>query len=290
MEILFLLMNIGILGLGLIGGSLGLDLRSHGYYVLGVSRRESTCQRAIALGCVDQASVDMNLLAVAEVVFICTPMSLIIPTFRHLIAHLPSTTVVTDVGSVKAPIVKEIAPIWENFIGGHPMAGTAESGIEAAVPNLFVNRPYVLTPVATTPNAAIAVVEQIVQQLGATIYHCLPEDHDRAVSWISHLPVMISTSLITACMSETDPNVLQLAQKLASSGFRDTSRVGGGNPELGVLMAQYNRSCLLRSLQQYRHNLDELINLIDQENWVALEEKLQLNQQARREFQLGVGN
>ena len=277
-------MNIGILGLGLIGGSLGLDLRSQGHYVLGVSRRESTCTSARSLGSVDEASVDMNLLAVAEVVFICTPLALIIPTFKHLIAHLPSSTVVTDVGSVKAPIVKEISPLWENFIGGHPMAGRTDSGIEAAMPNLFFQKPYVLTPLATTPTVAITVVEQIVRQLGATVYHCSPQDHDRAVSWISHLPVMVSGSLIAACLSETDPNVLQLAQKFASSGFRDTSRVGGGNPELGVMMAQYNRSCLLRSLQHYRHNLDELINLIDQEDWVALEKKLHLNQQTRPKF------
>ena len=164
------------------------------------------------------------------------------------------------------------------------MAGTADSGIEAAVPNLFASKPYVLTPLATTPTAVITVVEQIVQQLGATIYHCLPEEHDCAVAWISHLPVMISTSLISACMSETESSVLQLAQKLASSGFCDTSRVGGGNPELGVMMARYNRSCLLRSLEQYRHNLDELINLIQQEDWLTLQEKLLLNQQARPEF------
>lgn len=277
-------MNIGILGLGLIGGSLGLDLRSQGHYVLGVSRRESTCTSARVLGSVDEASVDMNLLAVAEVIFICTPLALIIPTFEHLIAHLPSSTVVTDVGSVKAPIVKEISPLWENFIGGHPMAGRTDSGIEAAMPNLFFQKPYVLTPLATTPTVAITVVEQIVRQLGATVYHCSPQEHDRAVSWISHLPVMVSGSLIAACLSETDPNVLQLAQKFASSGFRDTSRVGGGNPELGVMMAQYNRSCLLRSLQHYRHNLDELINLIDQEDWVALEKKLHLNQQTRPKF------
>ena len=277
-------MNIGILGLGLIGGSLGLDLRSQGHYVLGVSRRESTCQKAIALGSVDKASVDMNLLAVAEVVFICTPLAVIMPTFEQLIAHLPSTTVVTDVGSVKAPIVKDISPLWDNFIGGHPMAGRTDSGIEAAMPNLFFQKPYVLTPLATTPIAAITVVEQIVRQLGATIYHCSPEEHDRAVSWISHLPVMVSASLIAACLSETDPHVLQLAQKFASSGFRDTSRVGAGNPELGVMMARYNRQELLRSLLQYRHNLDELINLIDQEEWATLEEKLQLNQQTRPEF------
>ncbi|BAY08761.1 prephenate dehydrogenase [Calothrix sp. NIES-2098] len=277
-------MKIGILGLGLIGGSLGFDLRSQGHHVFGVSRRESTCQKAVSLGSVDEASAEINLLAQAEVVFICTPIALIVPQVKQLITHLSATTVVTDVGSVKAPIVKEISPLWENFIGGHPMAGTADSGIEAAQHNLFVDRPYVLTPIETTPSRAISVLEEIVRSLGAKIYHCQPEQHDRAVSWISHLPVMVSASLIAACISETDPAVLQLAQNLASSGFRDTSRVGGGNPELGVMMAQFNRQALLGSLQQYRHQLDEAIHLIEQEDWTALEAKLQSTQKARPEF------
>ncbi|UKO98271.1 prephenate/arogenate dehydrogenase [Nostoc sp. UHCC 0870] len=277
-------MKIGILGLGLIGGSLGYDLRSQGHHVLGVTRKESTCQTAIALGSVDAASVNMSLLASAEVVFICTPIGLIVPQVEQLIKHLSPTTVITDVGSVKAPIVKAISPIWSNFIGGHPMAGNTDSGIEAAQRNLFVSRPYVLTPEPHTPPDAVVVVEEIVRSLGANIYHCQPEQHDRAVSWISHLPVMISCSLIASCMSETDPEVLQLAQNLASSGFRDTSRVGGGNPELGVMMAQYNRQALLVSLQQYRQNLDELINLIEQENWTTVEAKLHSTHQARLDF------
>lgn len=277
-------MKIGILGLGLIGGSLGYDLRSQGHHVLGVSRRESTCARAMALGSVDIASVDMNLLAAAEVVFICTPIALIVPQFQQLIDHLPATTVVTDVGSVKTPIVQAISPLWTNFIGGHPMAGTADSGIEAAQRNLFVGRPYVLTPNETTPQTTIAVMAEIVRSLGANLYYCQPEQHDRAVSWISHLPVMVSAALIAACMDETDPAVLQLAQNLASSGFRDTSRVGGGNPELGLMMAQYNRQALLSSLQAYRHNLDEFIHLIEQEDWVTLAAKLTSTGQARPKF------
>jgi arogenate dehydrogenase (NADP+) len=277
-------MKIGILGLGLIGGSLGYDLRSQGHHVLGVSRKESTCQTAVTLGSVDVASVDMSLLATAEVVFVCTPIGLIVPQVEHLIKHLSTTAVITDVGSVKAPIVKAISPLWSNFIGGHPMAGTADSGIEAAQRNLFVNRPYVLTPDEHTPPDAVVMVEEIVRSLGANIYHCQPEQHDRAVSWISHLPVMVSSSLIASCMSETDPEVLQLAQNLASSGFRDTSRVGGGNPDLGVMMAQYNRQALLISLQQYRQNLDQLINLIEQENWSVLTAKLESTNQARPSF------
>jgi arogenate dehydrogenase (NADP+) len=277
-------MNIGILGLGLIGGSLGLDLRSHGHYVIGVSSRTSTCQTAMAIGSVDEASVDLNVLAIAEVVFICTPLGLIVPTVEQLITFLPATTVLTDVGSVKSLIVQAVSSLWHNFIGGHPMAGTAESGIEAALRNLFVERPYVLTPTSTTPKSAISVVEGLVKQLGSNIYFCAPEQHDKAVSWISHLPVMVSTSLIAACVDNGDLEVLQLAQSLASSGFKDTSRVGGGNPELGVMMAKYNRDALLNSLLGYRNNLNQIIDLIERENWGKLEEILKFNQSNRPGF------
>jgi arogenate dehydrogenase (NADP+) len=280
-------MNIGIVGLGLIGGSLGLDLRAFGHQVLGVSRHSETCQRAIERGVVDDASINTTLLAAADVVFICTPLAAIAPTVQQLIPHLSPDSIITDVGSVKTAVVEEVAPLWHNFVGGHPMAGTADSGIEAAVSRLFTGNPYVLTPVETTPPTAVKIVEEIVRSLTSRVYFCRPEDHDRAVAWISHLPVMVSASLIDACLSEADPAVLELAQQLASSGFRDTSRVGGGNPELGVMMARYNQESLLRSLMSYRHSLDQLIAQIEQEDWQSLEERLKQTQLERPKFLSG---
>lgn len=277
-------MNIGIVGLGLIGGSLAWDLRSRGHRILGVSRREETCQQAIERSIVDEAGSNLAMLKDAEVIFICTPIGAIAPTVKELIPHLRPETIITDAGSVKKSIIDEVAPLWYNFVGGHPMAGKAESGLEVAQQQLFAGNPYVLTPIETTPAEAVKIVEELVRSLQAKIYHCHPEDHDRAVAWISHLPVMVSASLIDACMSETNATVLELAQQLASSGFRDTSRVGGGNPELGLMMARYNREELLRSLQQYKQSLDRLINHIEQENWQALEQKLHYTQQARPQF------
>ncbi len=279
-----LMMNIGIVGLGLIGGSLGLDLRALGHQVLGVSRQELTCQLAIERGVVDDASTNFTLLAAANVVFICTPIAAIAPTVQRLIPHLAPDTVLTDVGSVKTAVIEAVTPLWHNFVGGHPMAGTAYSGIDAAVSQLFAGNPYVLTPIQTTPPTAVSMVEEIVRSLTSRVYFCRPEDHDRAVAWISHSPVIVSASLIDACTSETDPTVLQLAQQLASSGFRDTSRVGGGNPELGVMMARYNREALLRSLTSYRHSLDQFIELIEQEDWQTLDKRLQETQSQRPQF------
>ncbi|MBW4576076.1 MAG: prephenate/arogenate dehydrogenase [Aphanothece sp. CMT-3BRIN-NPC111] len=277
-------MNIGIVGLGLIGGCLGLDLRSLGHQVVGVSRRKQTCQMAIERGIVDDADSTGHILSGADVVFICTPIAAIAPTTLAMIPYLSSDAIITDAGSVKKPVVEAVAPLWHNFVGGHPMAGKAESGLEAAQPNLFAGKAYVLTPVETTPPDALKTVEEIVRSLCCSVYHCRPEDHDRAVAWISHLPVMVSAGLIAACLSETDRNILQLAQQLASSGFQDTSRVGGGNPELGIMMARYNRGELLRSLYQYQQSLDQIISQIEQEDWDALEQKLKDTQLARPPF------
>ncbi len=277
-------MNIGIVGLGLIGGSIGLDLRSRGFYVFGVSSREQTCHRAVTLGVADAASVNLSDLAAADVVFICTPLGSIESIAQKLVPHLSPDTILTDVGSVKTPIVQPVSSLWPNFVGGHPMAGTAESGIEAAVRDLFVGRPYVVTPTAQTPVLAVERVEDIARSLGAKVYRCGPEEHDRAVAWISHLPIMASATLVAAVANEGDRDLVKLAQHLASSGFRDTSRVGGGNPELGVMVAKYNRVELLRSLAIYRDCLDEFISDMESENWQALEQKLKLTQEARKNY------
>ncbi|MBW4465880.1 MAG: prephenate/arogenate dehydrogenase [Pegethrix bostrychoides GSE-TBD4-15B] len=278
-------MRIGIVGLGLIGGSLAIDLRRQGHHLLGVSRRLETCQQAVRQGIVDQAEPEMGLMADAEVVFLCTPLGALAAAVAQLLPQLSPAAILTDVGSVKAPVVDQMAAVgWSNFVGGHPMAGKAESGLEAAEAGLFVDRAYVLTPVETTPPAAVETVAALAQSLHSQIYYCDPAAHDRAVAWISHLPVMLSASLIAACLAEPDASVIELAQSLASSGFRDTSRVGGGNPELGVMMARYNQSALLESLLAYREQLDQMIQSVQQQNWLELEQKLIQTQQGRSKF------
>ena len=277
-------MKLGIVGLGLIGGSLGLDLRDRGFEVLGVSRRQNTCDLAVALGVVDRASLSLSLLAEADLIFICTPIAAIAPTVKQLIPYLDRHTIITDVGSVKSPIVNTCASLWDNFVGGHPMAGTANQGVKAAERDLFKGAPYVITPTENTPIAARNTLADLARSLGSSVYIATPVAHDRAVAWISHLPVMVSAALISAVTDEADLEVLKLAMNLASSGFRDTSRVGGGNPELGLMMAQYNRAELLRSMKRYRQNLDRSIDLIESENWQTLEEILQSTRAKRPDF------
>jgi arogenate dehydrogenase (NADP+) len=276
--------TIAIVGLGLIGGSLGLDLTRLGYSVLGITRRAETAQMALEKGAVHRASTDHHLVAEADVVFICTPMDGVIPMAEALVPHLREHTILTDVGSVKGILVRAIEARWPEFIGGHPMAGKAEAGLAVAEANLFRGRPYVLTPTAHTSDRAITTVADIAQQLGALLYRCQPDEHDRAVAWISHLPVMVSSSLIQACQQETDSGILSLAQALASSGFQDTSRVGGGVPELGTLMARYNREALLQALTLYQQQLGQMRQLIEAEDWQELQQRLTQTQAARPSY------
>jgi arogenate dehydrogenase (NADP+) len=249
-----------------------------------VSRQQETCDIAIAQGVADQAGSDFALLKDAEVVFLCTPLGVMQQTAQALIPFLDVDTILTDVGSVKASVVERLEPLWPRFIGGHPMAGKEVAGIRSAQSRLFVERPYVLTPTSNTPADITVVLLELIQTLGSKYYECSPTQHDRSVAWISHLPVMVSASLIAACQQEPEDASLALAQALASSGFCDTSRVGGGNSELGRMMAQYNRDELLRSLRFYRQSLDRIEALIEQNQWDDLETLLSQTHQARTHF------
>jgi len=141
-----------------------------------------------------------------------------------------SGTVLTDVGSVKAPVVEAIAPLGLSV--GILWLGRLTVALKLLC-RIYCAEALCAYTSSNDTGSGSEDCGKIAQSLGATVYHCRPDDHDRAVSWVSHLPVIVSAGLIAACMSETDPGVLALAQHLASSGFRDTSRVGGGNPELG---------------------------------------------------------
>lgn len=277
-------MNIGIVGLGLIGGSLGLDLRKAHHTIYGMSRSARTCELAVQRGIADVADCHPQILERADVVILCPPIGLIESVFDQVQPYLSPKAIVSDVGSVKGAIAPLLHQRWPRFIGGHPMAGTAESGIEAAQSDLFQGRPYVLTPLEDSDPVAVETLKALVQDLGATLFLASPRDHDRAVSLISHLPIMVSAALIAAAMDSDNQGVLQLAQSLASSGFCDTSRVGGGNPELGRMVAQFNREELLRSLDLYEHHLQQLRRLITLGEWENLEHSLHHTQTARPHF------
>lgn len=277
-------MKIGVVGLGLIGASWAGDLRALGHEVMGVSRQAATCQGAIAQGFVDEAGVDLGMLRETEIVFVCTPIDKILTTIQSLAGVLPPETIICDAGSVKESIVGPATKLWPNFVGGHPMAGKAESGLEAAELGMFRGKPFVVTPIDQTNPQAVAKLEDLLRSLACRLYRASPADHDRAVAWISHLPVMVSASTISGCIENCSPALLQLAQGIASTGFKDTSRVGGGNPVLGRMMAEYNRSALLAALYAYQQDLAATIATIEGQEWNQLQAKLERNQAARNRF------
>ena len=164
------------------------------------------------------------------------------------------------------------------------MAGTAQAGVDAGITGLFCGRPWVSTPESMTDPSALEVIHQLAERLGS---HWLTADaarHDQAVALISHLPVIISAALLRAVGEERDPAVLDLARTLASSGFADTTRVGGGNPALGTAMASHNTQAVLRSLAAYRWSLEQLEEAILEGHWAQLEKELEKTQLLRPPF------
>ena len=280
---------VGIVGLGLIGGSLGLDLRRQGLEVRALVHRESTAERARQRGLASQVSTESAVLQDCGLVVLALPLDRLLEPPAGLRQALPATAVVTDVGSVKGPVLQRWHHWHSRFVASHPMAGTAEAGVEAGIEGLFQGRPWVATPEADTEAEALESVRQLAQLLGAQWLSCPAAAHDQAVALISHMPVLVSAALLQAAdqgaQSADDPaQVAALVRQLASSGFADTSRIGGGNPELGTLMAQSNREAVVAALGVYRRQLQGLEQLVEQQRWGELQEELSRCQQLRPDF------
>ena len=276
--------RVGIVGLGLIGGSLGLDLQARGWSVQGLVHRQATAGRAMARGLVGAVSTDPSCLSGCDLVILALPIPLLLNPPDELIAALPEAAVITDVGSVKQPVLEAWRQRHPRFVASHPMAGTAQAGVEAGVLDLFRGRPWIATPDATADPSALAQVRDLAVSVGGHWLTATASQHDQAVALISHMPVMVSAALLRAVGDERDPEIRQLAMVLASSGFADTSRVGGGNPELGVAMASTNRDAVLRGLAAYRWSLEQLEDAVLQQNWSQLALELRRTQTLRPDF------
>lgn len=276
---------MGLVGLGLIGGSLGLDLQAAGAEVRAWVHRPQTAERARERGLAGQVSTDPEVLQGCGLVVLALPLDQLLTPSPALVAALPREAVVTDVGSVKTPVLEVWAPLMPRFLGGHPMAGTAQAGVEAGQRGLFQGRPWVLTPREDTEAGALEGVRQLAEAVGSQPVTCAAEAHDRAVALISHLPVVVSAALIAAAdRGASGEEERALVRTLASSGFADTSRVGGGNPQLGSLMCRWNREAVRSALEQYQGALGELMGAIGDEDWPALQTRLERCQAIRPEF------
>ena len=274
----------GIVGLGLIGGSLGLDLQARGWEVQGVVHRQSTRERAVLRSLATAVSTDPASLSDCDLVILALPIPLLLNPDPALVKALPVEAVVTDVGSVKQPVLDAWKDRHPRFVASHPMAGTTSAGVEAGLPDLFSGRPWIATPDADTDPTAINVIRDLAVSLGSHWLTASASQHDQAVALISHMPVLVSAALLAAVGGERDPAVRRLAMTLASSGFADTSRVGGGNPDLGVAMASSNRDAVMRGLAAYRWSLEQLEDAVLQENWSQLQVELERTRSLRPRF------
>ncbi len=286
---------VGVVGLGLIGGSLGLDLMAAGAQVQALVHRPATAARARERGLATEVSTDPAVLGGCGLVVLALPLDRLLDPDPALLAALPVGAVITDVGSVKGPVLRRWRELLvaaggglgaSRFVASHPMAGTALAGVEAGEPGLFCGRPWVATPEAGTDPAALAAVRELAEALGARWLCCDAEGHDRAVALISHLPVLVGAALLQAADAGCGEIAegAGLVRALASSGFADTTRVGGGNPELGMLMARANRAALLEALDHYRQSLACLEAMVEGEEWSALQQSLERSHRLRPEF------
>jgi arogenate dehydrogenase (NADP+) len=276
--------------MGLIGGSLGLDLQAAGAVVHGLVHRQATAERATARGLATRVSTETAVLRDCAIVILALPLDRLLEPDPTLLAALPPGAVVTDVGSVKRPVLERWGDV-PGFVGSHPMAGTAEAGVEAGRSGLFRGRPWVATPDERTDPGALAAVRQVADALGARWRCCSPADHDMAVALISHLPVLVSAALLQTAdrgAAAEAGDIPALVRSLASSGFADTTRVGGGNPELGTLMARCNRQAVRLALARYRQTIAALEALVESGNWQELRQELGACATLREEF--GGGN
>ena len=276
--------TIGIVGLGLIGGSLGLDLQKLGYQVNGLVHRSSTAKRAQERGLAHIISTNPKILKTCSIVILALPLEQLLEPDPQLINELPMKAVITDVGSVKAPIVEVWQKLHPNFVGSHPMAGTNKEGVEAGIENLFKGKAWVSTPEESTNLEAVETIKKLAISLGCNWITTNANIHDQAVALISHLPVVISAALLKTVSCEEEESLISIAKVLASSGFADTTRIGGGNPQLGSSMIANNTSAVLRFLNSYKESLNKLEETIISQNWNSLKEELEKTKDIRPNF------
>lgn len=277
--------RLAIIGLGLIGGSLGLAARKRGLAeeIIGYSRSDSSRQAAVAAGAVDQATDDL-LAAVrgANLIYIATPVGTMPFIMEQIAPVVEIGCTVTDAGSVKSIVCREGAHFLPaSFIGGHPMAGSEKSGVQAARADLFSGRSYILTPVEADEELLTRLID-FVKSLGARPIITTPEEHDRLVALTSHLPhLWIAALVVGLSRAGEKPDVLA---SFSGGGLRDSTRIASAAPELWRDIFLSNREEVLAACRQAEKALGELRNAIEEEDIAQLETLLSAGRNFREEL------
>jgi len=262
------LMRAGIIGLGLIGGSLGLALKKTKLIseVVGIDHNISHCEEALALGLV-QEIVSFDEIKQCDIIFLAIPVEAIIETLQEL-TDIPSTTTIVDLGSTKAKIVQSVPQIIrQNFVAAHPMAGTEKFGPSAAVDGLFQGAVVVLCDFDKTGQIHKERAIGVFSHIGMKIVFMDAIAHDRHAAFISHLPHAISYALANSVMGQEDPKSILL---LAGGGFRDMSRIAKSSPQMWSQVFKQNRSNLLESIEMFEKELLKVKKIVENEDWEEL--------------------
>jgi prephenate dehydrogenase len=286
-----------IFGVGLIGGSLARALRERGAAagarkVIGVGRSPQACARALELGVIDGAATlddDAALAAAlegADFVLLAAPVAQTQPLLERIVPFLGAATLVTDAGSTKSDVVAAArAALGERigqFVPGHPIAGREASGVDAALPDLYVDRNVILCPLPENSPAAVARVADLWRAAGARVHEMATPQHDRVLASVSHLPHVLAFAYIEQII-RTPEAALRFG--FAAGGFRDFTRIAASSPEMWRDICVANRTALLEELDGYTAVLAQLREAIDSGNGAALEAVFARSRAARSDWQ-----
>ncbi len=259
--------KVAILGLGLIGGSLGLALKramGQDVHIVGYSRRPETTAKAKDRGIVDTAAPDLReAVSEVDVVIIATPVLTIREVLQGVAPHVGTGCVVSDIGSTKRKVLEwaaEALPEGVDFVGGHPMAGKETSGVDYADGGLFEGCVYCLVPSARAGETAVDIMKELAITVGARPMLIDAESHDGLVAGVSHLPLLLSSALMS-CTAESEswPEMAGLA----ASGYRDMTRLASGDPELSRDISLTNSDEIAGWLDRYMEKLAEYRRLLE---------------------------
>ncbi len=268
-------MNIGIIGLGLIGGSIAKSLKEvhkQNSNITGYDLNEKDLVAAYNDGVIDNIADNLTTgFTNCSVIFVCTPVRHIASIIDELAPHVPNDCIITDVGSTKHEIVHEISARLKAipnkhvyFVGGHPMTGSERFGYSAASAHLFENAYYMLTPYADTPDFIVFILQKLIERMGAIPMILSSSYHDFVTANISHLPHIVASSLVHLVRNNDGENAYLHA--LAAGGFKDITRIASSNPDIWTSICLSNSGPIKKVFEDYRGILDKFLNALEEAN------------------------
>lgn len=280
--------HLCIIGVGLIGGSLSLALKKTGYVqtVTGIGRSLGNLQTAERLGVIDHYETDYaKAISHADMIFISVPIGAMREVFRKIYPHLQKHAIVTDGGSAKHTVIEaarhELGSRFKQFVPGHPIAGTEQSGAKAAFDSLYQHRRVILTPLEENERKDIDAVTAMWKNAGADVDEMGARHHDLVLAGTSHLPHILAYALVD-CLNKVDD--VDEIFKYAAGGFRDFTRIASSDPVMWRDICLNNSEAILAMMQQYQHQIDELKKSIKNADGDAILKVFQQAKNARDNF------